>query len=758
MAFLRKKVQSGAAVGKRVLLQVVLRSTFRSSKDLSYFCSTSSYGICLLAWMGWSVDIEGRGLGEPCTYDKMFSKKLSHIVKITMATNKCSRSKPSSQLDMEILKIHAPGISKHGEMDYEAVDESCITWVGSLTLNDDNPVTEDALAANFLIPLDEKLGGGGSLAELCCDCLEDFNPIVHVSVEKGIGRNIYDLLSFDVSFFKKFDVVVISCCSLAAKKSVNEKCRKQSNRVAFYIVDCRDSCGEIFVDLQKYSYAQPNPLFVLVLALGLHTAEEMVEDGFEAPEKVTATDLFYLRSMDQGTENVSYLLAQYLFRHAKGRRSGARMSGGHFIGRLADHFVLVSDEGLMGLFAPQPLPVAAQTKTMPPEDYEAQGGDPGWLSAISQWYLNDLQPSLSTAERVSQGTKPRAQPGHKKHSTSSKQPSVSSKEATKFLNPHLPGLLKFKSLPTKVLILQSQKHKQELEKNKVEVEAALLKAHPPSINGQLNDFWKCPPKSSSQPEGEHIKKDKGKMAMSLEEAEKESTNSGSNDDDETYVIGFMVKSSTTKKLKKFDFIIKDRKHVHLTEEQINQQEKIKEEAKAEAAKHEGEVRKEELVDLLGPEVVNKEDGTSEVIPNFKASDLHFGEWREVVKACPNKIGKGWKTIEHDSLDKLNDLANKKRKHVDDIHDYFKANKRLKSSVQYEDHLPGTRINEPVFGMIMFNSYHRQDFVTIEDLKVFSNTMLYTVQEIFFGPHQGPRQDDHARTFAPFCLLKLIRET
>ncbi|GJX79104.1 hypothetical protein Tco_0327253 [Tanacetum coccineum] len=52
----------------------------------------------------------------------------------------------------------------------------------------------------------------------------------------------------------------------------------------------------------------------------------------------------------------------------------------------------------------------------------------------------------------------------------------------------------------------------------------------------------------------------------------------------------------------------------------------------------------------------------------------------------------------DPLDKLNDLANKKRKHADDIYDYFKANKRLKSSVQYEDHLPGTVLNEPVFGL------------------------------------------------------------
>ncbi|GKG02096.1 hypothetical protein Tco_0306801, partial [Tanacetum coccineum] len=40
---------------------------------------------------------------------------------------------------------------------------------------------------------------------------------------------------------------------------------------------------------------------------------------------------------------------KYLFRHADGRKSEARLSGGHFIGRLAMHFGLVSDEGLRGL-------------------------------------------------------------------------------------------------------------------------------------------------------------------------------------------------------------------------------------------------------------------------------------------------------------------------------------------------------------------------------------------------------------------------
>ncbi|GJY91207.1 hypothetical protein Tco_0506403 [Tanacetum coccineum] len=231
-------------------------------------------------------------------------------------------------------------------------------------------------------------------------------------------------------------------------------------------------------------------------------------------------------------------------------------------------------------------------------------------------------------------------------------------------------------------------------------------------------------------------------------------------------LGLWLNLLELRKAKKFDFVTEDGKHIHLTEKQINQQKKIEEKAKAEVAKRKSEVRKEELVDLLGLEVVNKkgpitlkvyrEDGTSEIIPNFKASDLHLGEWREVMIACPNRTGKGWTTIydqirtrmeyihtteaelginldiplsEHDPLEKINDLANKKKKHADDIHDYFKANKRLKSSVQ-------------------------QDFVTIKDLKDFSNTMLYIVQEIFFKRHQGPELDDHARTFSSLLLAKV----
>ncbi|GJT04657.1 hypothetical protein Tco_0839119 [Tanacetum coccineum] len=55
----------------------------------------------------------------------------------------------------------------------------------------------------------------------------------------------------------------------------------------------------------------------------------------QAPKKVTTTDLFFLRSMDEGIPmNIPYLLAQYLFRFSSGRKHRARMFGGHFITHL----------------------------------------------------------------------------------------------------------------------------------------------------------------------------------------------------------------------------------------------------------------------------------------------------------------------------------------------------------------------------------------------------------------------------------------
>lgn len=42
--------------------------------------------------------------------------------------------------------------------------------------------------------------------------------------------------------------------AIMEQKHVNELCRKQGHRIGFYSVDCRGTCGSLFVDLKSHSY------------------------------------------------------------------------------------------------------------------------------------------------------------------------------------------------------------------------------------------------------------------------------------------------------------------------------------------------------------------------------------------------------------------------------------------------------------------------------------------------------------------------
>ncbi|GJX52982.1 hypothetical protein Tco_0281351 [Tanacetum coccineum] len=175
--------------------------------------------------------------------------------------------------------------------------------------------------------------------------------------------------------------------------------------------------------------------------------------------------------------------------------------------------------------------------------------------------------------------------------------------------------------------------------------------------------------------GELIKK-----SMSSKDAEEESTKSES---DDANLTGSRVKSSKKRKLKKFYFVIEEGEHVHLTKEQIKEQRKIKELAKADLAKQEVELEKEELIDLLVIDVVKG---------SYKAK-LQYDKYCDKMLNRRTRMDYLHKTeaeleidfskpfSEQDPPDKLNDLAIKKRKRANDIHDYFRLTKKFKSSLQ-----------------------------------------------------------------------------
>ncbi|GJT02600.1 hypothetical protein Tco_0823769 [Tanacetum coccineum] len=211
--------------------------------------------------------------------------------------------------------------------------------------------------------------------------------------------------------------------------------------------------------------------------------------------------------------------------------------------------------------------------------------------------------------------------------------------------------------------------------------------------------------------------------MSSKDTEEEETESDS-ENNYANLADSMIESSKKKKMKNFDFVTVDGDHIHLTEEQIKEQKRIEESLKTDLAKQEVDKEKNELVDLMGIDVVTKagpitlkvykEDGTDEVIANFKLIKTRMYYLRHTEEEL--KIDFDKPLEEQDPLDELNDVANKNRIRVDDFHDYFRSTKKFKPSVRYKDHPAGTVLNEHVIGIILFNSFQRQDFVTIEDFE------------------------------------------
>ncbi|GJS42063.1 hypothetical protein Tco_0567106 [Tanacetum coccineum] len=125
--------------------------------------------------------------------------------------------------------------------------------------------------------------------------------------------------------------------------------------------DMRDYLRDISTD---GDFLGPPPSYTLIRDPVLRLFHRMMAHNIagwsQAPEKVTVTDLFYLRGLDVRSVNIPYLLARYLRRFAAGRKSGALILGGQFVARLAKYFGLLTIERLQGLTAWVPARPARQ--------------------------------------------------------------------------------------------------------------------------------------------------------------------------------------------------------------------------------------------------------------------------------------------------------------------------------------------------------------------------------------------------------------
>nr|GEV85041.1 hypothetical protein [Tanacetum cinerariifolium] len=98
-----------------------------------------------------------------------------------------------------------------------------------------------------------------------------------------------------------------------------------SERVITDKGDVRDYFIEISFDKE---FLGPAPFYVFIRDPVRRLCHKMIVYSIfgrgQAPKKVIGVDLFYLSNMDRGSANNPYLLVQYLFRHAEGKKSGGQ--------------------------------------------------------------------------------------------------------------------------------------------------------------------------------------------------------------------------------------------------------------------------------------------------------------------------------------------------------------------------------------------------------------------------------------------------
>nr|GEU29682.1 hypothetical protein [Tanacetum cinerariifolium] len=88
------------------------------------------------------------------------------------------------------------------------------------------------------------------------------------------------------------------------------------------------------------------------------------------------------------------------------------------------------------------------------------------------------------------------------------------------------------------------------------------------------------------------------------------------------ILETLEESSKPKPIKKFTYIISSGEH-QMTKEEIKNQKGIEELSKAKAL---------------------RDDDTTEAICNFKVSNFHVGEWKNVLDACPKRTRAKWNDI------------------------------------------------------------------------------------------------------------------
>ncbi|EDO49380.1 predicted protein [Nematostella vectensis] len=147
-----------------------------------------------------------------------------------------------------------------------------LSGVKSLTMLDNNPVTERDFVSQFLAPR-EALGKNRAEASLART--QALNPMVAVSADKN------NITAKADTFLDDFDVVVATGCSSDILVSIYERCRAKN--IKFFASDVFGFYGYMFADLGKHRYVEEERKTI-------HSAEKKEKEPAKKKQKIDSTE------------------------------------------------------------------------------------------------------------------------------------------------------------------------------------------------------------------------------------------------------------------------------------------------------------------------------------------------------------------------------------------------------------------------------------------------------------------------------------
>ncbi|KAF9938921.1 SUMO-activating enzyme subunit 1 [Modicella reniformis] len=152
-------------------------------------------------------------------------------------------------------------------------DEVCkniiLAGVGSITLLDQEVVTEEDLGAQFLVRREDL---GRNRAEAAAEKARHLNPRVKVIVDQE------DIVQKPNSYFTQFNVVCLTGCSPEQMIRIDNACREA--QTGLYVAGVHGFFGYIFCDLNQHDYRE-------------ETQETSTERGKEPETKITRRSQSY---------------------------------------------------------------------------------------------------------------------------------------------------------------------------------------------------------------------------------------------------------------------------------------------------------------------------------------------------------------------------------------------------------------------------------------------------------------------------------